>query len=476
MSKSAPLHSRLFKTYPQFAENTLAYQRLEYAQFVPLIQKLDKNKRFITQKIGKSVEGRNIYQVSLGSGKTKVLLWSQMHGNEPTATMALADIFNFFAASGDDFDAYRSAILRKLSLHFIPMLNPDGVERFQRRNALGIDLNRDALRLCCPESQILKKACETLAPDFAFNLHDQHRFYSAGKQTAEPAAISFLAPAFNPEKQINPVRQRAMQLIGMLGDCLQAYAKQKIAKYNDDFNPRAFGDNIQKWGISTILVESGAYANDSEKQYIRQLNYVLLLQAFAFIAEGSYQKTSVEAYEKLPFNDDNLHSLLFRNVGYQLKEKRFSIDLAVRREPHSEASKEALRYQGTISEIGDLSHCCAYQEPNAAELEIVAGKVYPTILENEEALAKLQLETLLSEGYTAVRLKQFPKNRRYTDLPINILCGQAASDYGKIAFEQAANFTLEKAGETKFVVMNGFLYDLSDPSTYKHAHGMVFSD
>ena len=36
-------------------------------------------------------------------------------------------------------------ILSALTLYVVPMLNPDGAERYQRRNAQNIDLNRDAL-------------------------------------------------------------------------------------------------------------------------------------------------------------------------------------------------------------------------------------------------------------------------------------------------------------------------------------------
>ncbi|NIQ56614.1 MAG: peptidase M14, partial [Gemmatimonadetes bacterium] len=47
------------------------------------------------------MEGRPIYAVRFGHGPMRVLLWSQMHGDEPTATMAIADIFTFLAASSD---------------------------------------------------------------------------------------------------------------------------------------------------------------------------------------------------------------------------------------------------------------------------------------------------------------------------------------------------------------------------------------
>ena len=50
-------------------------------------------------------------------------------------------------------------ILSSLTLYVVPMLNPDGAERFQRRNAQSIDINRDALRLQTPEGQRAEGAC-----------------------------------------------------------------------------------------------------------------------------------------------------------------------------------------------------------------------------------------------------------------------------------------------------------------------------
>jgi murein tripeptide amidase MpaA len=83
-----------------------------------------------------------------------VLLWSQMHGDESTATSALFDLFEYIRAHRQD--AAVRGILSSLTLHVIPMLNPDGAERFQRRNVQSIDINRDALRLQTPEGRMLK--------------------------------------------------------------------------------------------------------------------------------------------------------------------------------------------------------------------------------------------------------------------------------------------------------------------------------
>ena len=47
------------------------------------------NDDFETKVIGQSVLQKSIYHVKIGNGKTKILIWSQMHGNEPTTTKGL---------------------------------------------------------------------------------------------------------------------------------------------------------------------------------------------------------------------------------------------------------------------------------------------------------------------------------------------------------------------------------------------------
>ena len=87
----------LYHSYENFKEKSLTNRRFKHSDIVPLIEQLKNKKNFKVDKVGKSVEGRDIYLISMGSGKTKVFLWSQMHGDEPTATAALFDLFNFFS-------------------------------------------------------------------------------------------------------------------------------------------------------------------------------------------------------------------------------------------------------------------------------------------------------------------------------------------------------------------------------------------
>ena len=163
------LTSKLYETYDDYKESSIGKRRIKHADIQPLIEKFKANPKFEVQKVGESIQGRDLHLISIGSGDSNIFLWSQMHGDEPTATQAIFDILNFLDAP--EFKEEKEAILSKLKLHFLPMLNPDGAEVFTRRNALGIDINRDALRLQSPEGQTLKRLRDSLDADFGFNLH-----------------------------------------------------------------------------------------------------------------------------------------------------------------------------------------------------------------------------------------------------------------------------------------------------------------
>jgi hypothetical protein len=223
-----------------------------------------------------------------------------MHGDESTATVALADIIRFFAEGGAD--PLRSLIRNQLTVVMVPMLNPDGAERFQRRNAVGVDINRDARRFATPEGRVLKALRDSLEPSFGFNLHDQSARNTAGEGGLR-VAIALLAPAADSARSYGPVRSRARQLTALLAAALEHEIPGRVAKYDDAFNPRAFGDLVQQWGTSTVLIESGALPDDPQKQMLRRLNVMALLTAFEAIATRRYTVVDTAKYEDLPFNE-----------------------------------------------------------------------------------------------------------------------------------------------------------------------------
>jgi hypothetical protein len=310
--------------------------------------------------IGQSVLGRDIRAVTFGTGPTRVLLWSQMHGDESTATMALADIFRFLAEA--DASPLRRRLLGELTLVFVPMLNPDGAELFQRQNAAGIDVNRDARRLATPEARALKALRDALQPRFGFNLHDQNARTRAG-ENGVASGIALLPPAYDEGKSYNDVRRRARLVAATLATAFAYEIPGRIAKYDDEYNPRAFGDLMQQWGTSTVLIESGALPDDPQKQRLRALNFAGILLALDAIATRGYEAADAGAYERLPFNAGGAFDLLVRGGQLVLPGRQpMQADVAIN---YDDA---VARTGGRVREVGDLADVVAIDTLEAGGL------------------------------------------------------------------------------------------------------------
>lgn len=456
-AQESNLTEQLFETYENYKESTLDKRRIKHHQLQPLLAKYRANPKFTVKVVGKSIEGRDLSLVSIGQGKTSVYLWSQMHGNEPTATQSIFDIFNFLAS--DDFKSEKEEILSNLTLHFLPMLNPDGAERYQRRNVLGVDINRDALRLQSPESKTLKRIRDSLNANFGFNLHDQSTYYNA-ERTDKPATISYLAPAYNYEKDINESRGNAMKVIVFMNNIIQKYAPGQVGRYNDDFEPRAFGDNIQKWGTSTILIESGGYANDIEKQEIRKLNYVSILSAIYTIAKENYKDISLEDYETIPENDRKLFDLKIVNATYEINGKAYILDVGMNRLEVPVENSTDFWYSSRVIDQGDLSTYYGYETFDATGYTIKAGKIVPGVLSGPVEVNQKKLLNLLRKGHTYARLANIPAEWLSFPLPMHLV--SETFEVPEFNLEVGINptFLLEKNGVYEYAVINGFLIDL----------------
>ncbi len=274
-------------------------RRFTHEQYWRALAAALQSDRIRTERLGASVQGREIRAVTVGHGPKTVLLWSQMHGDESAATMALADLIHWFAAA-PDHDSLHELLLAQLTVTMIPMLNPDGAEQFVREDAFGVDINRDARRTATPEGRILRGVRDSIQADFGFNLHDQGR-RTAGEE-GPLVAIALLAPAADEERSWGPVRQRARRVAAVIARSLEPDLGQRMARYDDEYTPRAFGDNMQAWGTSTVLIESGILADDPQKQELRALNVVGLMSALHAIATGAYEDLDTAAYDDLPMN------------------------------------------------------------------------------------------------------------------------------------------------------------------------------
>ena len=248
---------------------------------------------------GRSFEGRSIHRLRIGSGPMPVLLWSQMHGDEPSATPALLDLVHFLLSEPDS--RWAEPILSRLTLDIVPMLNPDGAERYTRRNAQAIDINRDALHLATPEGRLLKQIRDRGDHELGFNLHDQGRRKEVG-ETGVLATAAVLAVAGDEAKTVTPGRRRAMRVCAAIVAALHRRYPGGVARYNDSFNERAFGDNVTAWGTPVALLESGGLPEGEPVEHLVRRNFVALLHSLAELARNDAADHAESLYATLPFN------------------------------------------------------------------------------------------------------------------------------------------------------------------------------
>jgi len=250
-----------------FKEKSLFGRYIISTHISPL---LDKHKQIAKIAIiGQSVSNEDIYSIKLGSGSKKILMWSQMHGNESTTTKAIFDFLNCCSTP----DKLIKSILKNCTICIIPILNPDGAKAYTRVNANNIDLNRDAQNLSQPESVFLRRIFENFQPNYCFNLHGQRTIFSAGK-TNKSAVVSFLSPAQNKERSITHNRKIAMEIIGKMNMQLQKITPNMVGIYDDSFNLNCVGDTFQSMHVPTILFEAGHYPEDYNREKTRELIFI----------------------------------------------------------------------------------------------------------------------------------------------------------------------------------------------------------
>lgn len=263
-------------------------------------------------QVGVSNASREIYQVEWGKGPLKVFMWSQMHGDEPTATPALMDMFASLQKNRDKDWAKKLA--ETMTIRAVPMLNPDGAELYQRRNLQGIDINRDAVDLKTPEANLLKRLRDEWSPAIGFNLHNQQELTTAGP-VPKQASISLLVVFGDAAKTMNPGQARNQRVASAMVSALNKFIPGHIGRYGDEWTPTAFGDNFSAWGTPTILIETGALYGKDE-MFLVKMNFVAFLTALQSVATGSEATQDPNLYINLPENaSGNLIHFVFRNAN-----------------------------------------------------------------------------------------------------------------------------------------------------------------
>jgi hypothetical protein len=306
--------------------------------------------------IGYSVENRPIYSLSYGHGPIKVLLWSQMHGNESTTTKALFDCFNLFETN----NKIPNSILKACTLFVIPVLNPDGAERYTRVNANEVDLNRDAQALSQPESKVLRRIYDNFKPDDCFNLHGQRTIFGSGNLGVS-ATLSFLSPAQDEERSLTLNRKKAMAIISEINESLQEEIPNGIGRYDDGFNLNCVGDTFQNFGVPTILYEAGHYLSDYNREEVRRYIFIAILKGLEVISTG-VEDYSYKDYFNIPENTKSFYDIVIRNAKLSNKDSKL-FDIAIQ---YKEVlNVDSISFKPVVESISKLDSFYGHKEIDA---------------------------------------------------------------------------------------------------------------
>ncbi|MGC1473398.1 MAG: M14 family zinc carboxypeptidase [Psychroserpens sp.] len=347
----------LFQTHK---ETSLFGRYIYHQSIAPLLK--SKNEIITVDVVGTSVNKLPIHVMTLGLGKIKILMWSQMHGNESTTTKAVFDLCNVLSSH----DANAKQILKSCTIQIIPILNPDGAKAYTRVNANGIDLNRDAQDLSQQESQVLRSVLNSFQPDYCFNLHDQRTIFSAGEINSS-ATVSFLAPSQDEERSISPNRKIAMVIISKMNDTLQLQIENQVGLYDDAFNLNCVGDTIQASGVPTLLFEAGHFPQDYMREQTREFIFQSLLVAVNYISEEKNIGTKYETYFKIPKNKKLFYDIIIRNsnkgdIAIQYQEKLID---------------DRIEFLPKVEKICDLQGFYGHKEIEANGFEVLNKKNQP---------------------------------------------------------------------------------------------------
>ena len=354
-----------------FLQSKLKGKYIHLETILPILTNLSSDLK--VSEIGKSVQDRAIYKVEFGVGKTKILMWSQMHGNEATTTKGLFDFFNFLQSDSE----IAKNIKQNYTLLCIPMLNPDGCFLYTRENANGVDLNRDAFLATQPEMKVLRAVYEDFQPDYCYNLHDQRTIFGT-EDFNLPATISFLSPAYNDEREYNDVRLSAIQVINKMNKVLQQYIPNQIGRFDDSYNVNCTGDYFTTQKTPTILFEAGHYNNDYDRDLVRKYVFVALLSSFSDSYENVIVDNELSNYLNIPQNNKSFYDFIYKNVKIIDNNEEKIINFAAQ---YTEVVSEGeLKFVAEIVKIDDLQNFNGHLEYDCAGgLFSINGNNFPKI-------------------------------------------------------------------------------------------------
>jgi hypothetical protein len=258
-----------------------------FAQEQAYLAQLDaEQERLRVRQIGVTVQGRPIHVVQVDAERPRplervarrssVLFVCTQHGDEPSGREACLIAMRELATTDDP---ELLAGLRDTTVLFIPTANPDGREADTRRNAAGVDINRDHLVYASPEGRAIGETVRDLNPDLVHDLHEygpRPEVYDRQLLSLWPRHLEVFGEVHDlsvrlSEQYIRPGAEAAGLTTGVYG--IWTLNGRPIAQVAGDEDPRILRNSAGLRHSLGLLVEaSDAATTPEEAADVRVLN------------------------------------------------------------------------------------------------------------------------------------------------------------------------------------------------------------
>ncbi|MCX7718220.1 MAG: DUF2817 domain-containing protein [Candidatus Sumerlaeaceae bacterium] len=140
-----------------------------YEAMLEILRKADEQPFVTVSEEAKTTQGRSVLLVRMNRGGDKavwrIFFIGAQHGDEHAGKDALLKLIT-------DICAKPERLPEDVDLYMVPMANPDGSAADTRRNANGVDLNRDHVELSQPETQALHRIARRVMPHVSVDCHE----------------------------------------------------------------------------------------------------------------------------------------------------------------------------------------------------------------------------------------------------------------------------------------------------------------